>query len=137
MTKELEALNVLYQISLNTNIHYQKKNKDTDDYKGRIEYHKNIVETALKRLENHEQNEDFNKDVLNYAFLSEQDKIKKLKALETLKNELGFDRQSFFVEVDEKGNKKYYFEGREIAKEKYELLKEVLLWNILERKIIE
>ena len=51
----------------------------------------------------------------------------KLKALKTLKDELGFDRQSFFVEIDEKGNKKHYFEGREIAKDKYDLLKEVLL----------
>lgn len=43
------------------------------------------LENELKRLENYEQNEDFNRDVLNYAYLSEKDKIKKLKALEIIK----------------------------------------------------
>jgi hypothetical protein len=71
-----------------------------------------VIETKLKRLENYEQNEDFNKDVLNYAFLNEQDKIKKLKALEAIKQ---YANLVIAVMSNCKGG------------ETYDLLKEVLL----------
>ena len=44
-----------------------------------------IIETALKRLENYEKNEDFYKDVISYSCLNEKEKIKKLKAFEIIK----------------------------------------------------
>lgn len=78
MTKELEALNKV------------KKFKDDCCMFGssdiEIDRELDIIETALKRLENYEKNEDFSKDVINYAFLSEKEKtIKNSKHLKSLK----------------------------------------------------
>ena len=111
MTKELTPLEALEKI-VDT---YCIDNMDEEI---------SIIETALKENKTLKERIILNKASFNMA---KQQYEKKLKALETLKNELGFDKQSFFVEVDEEGNKKYYFEGREIDKDKFDLLKEVLL----------
>lgn len=73
-----------------------------------------IIETELKRLENYEKNEDFNKDVLSYAFLNEQDKIKKLKALDIIKEHWTY-------------NDKGLVQIKPISMENANLLKELLL----------
>lgn len=90
-----------------------------------------IIETALKRLENYEQNEDFSKDALNYAFLNEQDKIKKFKAFEIIKNKK-VNVYWIWLSADvEKYNdvmNKIFIDTQNyiLTKEEYELLKEIL-----------
>ena len=97
MNKELEALERIKNIPL---YHVEQDIDETYDGETEYSYHEEydgdikdiypgetkIIEDALKRLENYEKNEDFSKDVINYALLSEEDKIKKLKALEVIKN---------------------------------------------------
>lgn len=110
MTKELKALERIGNYQVVTD--YEKDEVKT--IKELLPNSYEVVETALKRLENHEQNEDFNKDVLNYAFLNEQDKIKKLKALEIIK-EIDKNALLQFISVCVKDQ------------DKYDLLKEALL----------
>ena len=121
MSKELEALaNLMARVSCG------------EDNINKAKYDYEIIETALKRLANYEQNEDFNKDVLNYAFLNEQDKIKKLKALELVKEKV-MPLVSVEHETTRNGVKKYRvydnegYDYIELTKDEYDLLKEVLL----------
>lgn len=105
MTKELEVLENIKNLILPV--------LEDDDWRitrHLFEDYLDIIENALKRLENYEKNEDFSKDVINYAFLSEKDKIKKLKALEIIKK-----RECLFKGLSE------------VTQEEYELLKEILL----------
>lgn len=90
-----------------------------------------LIETALKRLENYEQNEDFNKDVLNYAFLNEQDKIKKLKALDIIKEKKVNVLMFICYANSGKNGFKMYNQAMEneewrLTQEEFDLLKEVL-----------
>ena len=98
MSKELEALNVLYKIALNTNIYYQEDCKDTDDYKERVNFHKNIIETALKEKEQYEaieeefgihNNCDLIDNLRNIKLLEEVNakNKKELKVLEIIKRD--------------------------------------------------
>lgn len=84
------------------------------------------IENALGRLENYEKNEDFSKDVLNYAFLTEQDKVKKLKALEIIKKK----EVNVFIFLHSSDLETYndiVEDDRKLTQEEYDLLKEVLL----------
>lgn len=107
MTKELEAFERIKNHTLSYTGDTYKTLTDSREMQAED---LNIIENALKRLENYEKNEDFSKDVINYAFLSEKDKIKKLKALEIIKK-----RECLFKGLSE------------VTQEEYELLKEILL----------
>lgn len=120
MSKELEALE---RIKREAGIPYFSSLYDIDMQKEDFE----TIETALKRLENYEKNEDFYKDVLNYAYLSEQDKIKKLKAFEIIKEKcLKIDFKILLASPD---YETYCFMANStnyISKKEFDLLKEVL-----------
>ena len=97
------------------------------DY-GNKDKHYDLIEIALKRLENYEQNEDFDKDVLNYAFLNEQDKIKKLKALEIIKKkQVAVDEfiQSLQTSNPLQEYNDFAREENNLTQEEFDLLKEV------------
>lgn len=87
-----------------------------------------IIEDALIKLENYEQNEDFNKDVLNYAFLNEQDKIKKLKALEIIKKKkINFDYIEYCDTYEQYRTLcRYYYHWPNLTQDEFDLLREVL-----------
>ena len=92
-----------------------------------------VFESKLERLGNYEQNEDFSKDVLNYAFLNEQDKIKKLKALDVVK-EIAKVYDIDFCDKDQTMSFKIRLRNKFVletirfkSKEEYDLLKEVLI----------
>ena len=85
-----------------------------------------VIKSALKRLENYEKNEDFSKDVINYAFLSEKDKIKKLRALEIIKDTkvcVMWLRNS----LSSYNSTAALYDLPILTQEEYDLLKEVLL----------
>ena len=147
MSKELEALNVLYKIALNTNRHYQKKDKETDDYKERVEFHKNIIETALKRLEEHDK--IFKKYDINDIWLEPslfvikkhfpldtETQLNKLKALEiinkknvcivTLKDSDSLEEYNDVI-CYHKVRSMTFEKPKSLTQEEFDLVKEVLL----------
>ena len=74
------------------------------------------IETALKDYERRLALAKEYKDINNVG--------KRLKAFEIIKETLPIDEQDFFY--DEETNK-YFFIGREVSKDRFDLLKEVLL----------
>ena len=107
------------------------KNLNSYEFTDECSQNKKLIETALKRLKNYEQNEDFREDVLNYVFLNEQDKIKKLRALEIIKElfifSLEFDesQNEWFLYVS--NQEQYILFAKGTGIKTYDLLKEVLL----------
>jgi hypothetical protein len=99
MNRELTPLKALKAIGqlkendcyINTTVEYKIVEEALKEYEMehilriRLE---NINYELVKRIKDYEKNEDFYKDVLIYAHLSEQDRIKKLKALEIIKENL-------------------------------------------------
>lgn len=75
-----------------------------------------IIETALKGHEKKTKLAKEYKDVNNVA--------KRLKALRIIKDTLPIDEEDFYYDDI---TDKYFFVGNEISKDKYDLLKEVLL----------
>lgn len=131
MSKELETLESIKNLILPV--------LEDDDWRitrHLFEDYLDIIENALKRLENYEKNEDFSKDVINYAFLSEKDKIKKLRALEIVKESIGLkmsvdeDIGCLYVPITkcfQPLEQNICIVGYVKGKDKIDLLKEVLL----------
>ena len=135
MSKELTPLKAFKNLREQNDFLKQrnipKENRFDDELK--------IIETALKKLENYEQNEDFNKDVLNYAFINDQDKIEKLKALEIIKkkevNIHNFKKfiiqqdwtfEQYLDELNDPNTNRHQFSYYRLIREEFDLVKKVL-----------
>lgn len=134
MTKELEALNVLYKIALNTNHHYQKKDKETDDYKERVEFHKNIIETALQQQENDQEVwERYLKEIKNLSPIEVQIRLKALEIINkknvciaTLKDSNSLEEYNDVI-CYHKVRSMTFEKPISLTEEEFDLVKEVLL----------
>jgi len=128
MSKELTPLEALEQLTTLGVVRTPQTVKEYGE----------IIETALKRLEKYEQQDDFLKDCQEYAFMPLEKKIKKLKALEIIKENIGLkmsvdeDIGCLYVPITkcfQPLEKNIVIVGYIQGKDKIDLLKEVLNEN--------
>lgn len=123
MSKELEALERLVEKQI-----FSLKNGGLTSAKQVFENEYKIIETALKDYEKikFEYNE---LKIYHYDLLKENErlhnqKVKKLKALEIIKESIPIEGEDFFYDSE---FDTYLFIGHKVSKEQFDLLKEVLL----------
>ena len=126
MSKELEALKEIenHKIKYDVNIKYdngEETQRRFETIKDMFPNQFALIETALK---NYEKQHQIDIDLLGTANKTNVQNQKKLKALDFIKETLPIDEEDFFFD---KETNKYFFIGREVSKDRFDLLKEVLL----------